>query len=112
MPASGSTGSARAGGSGSPCSMQNSAILRASPLGGLRGFGDATSLGDKTGNVGARSQKAAGGQLLDAGADGGLVHRPCGLDAPRRDGMPQPRRRRYGDACAVTVIRGVRCEPR
>ena len=31
MPASGSTRSARAGGRGSPCSMQDSAILRASP---------------------------------------------------------------------------------
>ena len=130
MPASGSTGSARAGGSRSPCSIQNSAILRASPLGGLHGFGDATPLGDKPGNVGARSQKAAGGQLLDAGADGGLVHQTVrsrrasgGWDAPaasaalrrrvRSDGYSlrsvRTPRIAHGDRTFLLGLRAVRC---
>ena len=58
------------------------------------------------------ARKPPAGNFSMRGRMVGSFIRPCGLDAPRGDGMPQPRRRRYGDACAVTVIRCVRCEPR
>ena len=45
-------------------------------LGDFSGLGDAAPLRDQTWNVGARSQKTAAGQLLNAKLDRGFVHGP------------------------------------
>ena len=45
-------------------------------LGEFSGLGDAAPLRDQTRNVGARGQKTAIGQLLNAESDRGFVHGP------------------------------------
>ena len=84
MRVSGSSRRTSAGGSGSPCSMHDSAIFRASPWGDFGGFGDAASLRHQARNVDARGEESAAGQFLDVKANrcfGHLRGRPEGESA-------------------------------
>ncbi len=67
---------ANARGSGPPCSMHDSAILR-EPLCNLGGLGDTTSFRNQARDIGTRGEKATFGQWLDMESDCRFVHSVC-----------------------------------